>query len=75
MMDTFSSISACAAYHSLNFPLFVDARDLNEPLDEYIERPFAARHLPEQRRRRHSSLGQRTPDVVYFDATSFGTAA
>ena len=26
-------------------------------------------------RRRHSSLGRRTPDVVYFDATSFGTAA
>ena len=26
-------------------------------------------------RRRHSSLGRRTPDVVHFDATSFGTAA
>ena len=26
-------------------------------------------------RRRHSALGRRTPDVVYFDATSFGTAA
>ena len=26
-------------------------------------------------RRRHSSLGRRTPDVVYFDATGFGTAA
>ena len=26
-------------------------------------------------RRRHSSLGRRTPDVVYFDATSFGTVA
>ena len=26
-------------------------------------------------RRRHSSLGWRTPDVVCFDATSFGTAA
>ena len=24
---------------------------------------------------RHSALGRRTPDVVYFDATSFGTAA
>ena len=26
-------------------------------------------------RRRHSSLGRRTPDVVYCDVTSFGTAA
>ena len=26
-------------------------------------------------RRRHSSLGRRTPDVVYFGATGFGTAA
>jgi putative transposase len=26
-------------------------------------------------RRRHSALGRCTPDVVYFDATSFGTAA
>ena len=26
-------------------------------------------------RRRHRALGRRTPDVVYFDATSFGTAA
>ena len=26
-------------------------------------------------RRRHSSLGRRTPDVVYFGVTGFGTAA
>ena len=26
-------------------------------------------------RRRHSSLGRQTPDVVYFGATGFGTAA
>ena len=26
-------------------------------------------------RRRHSSLGRRTPDVVYFGTTGFGTAA
>ena len=26
-------------------------------------------------RRRHSALGRQTPDAVYFDATSFGTAA
>ena len=26
-------------------------------------------------RRRYSSLGRRTPDVVYFGTTGFGTAA
>jgi putative transposase len=26
-------------------------------------------------RRRHSALGRRTPDVVYFEATEFGAAA